>query len=325
MIVIESNDGVVLNRDCVIVDIVARMTSGSSITISMNNEGPCLEALGVYSLLDMLCDRFSYPKQDICIKTNNLLETHKEYNIVKSPTQDYFNSAKKHADQHPTTKIFNEQTKHFGHFIGHGNYHRLRLASYLFSHHQDKAIQSYHYKQLDDYHRSFVGLEDMLYFNHSWQNIEAACNLLKHAPLTVDTVESYPILNPATLNITKVYPSFFVELCSLTYFSGNTFRMDEKICRPIIANTPFMIQGPQNYIKNLRRAGFKTFYQWWDEGYSEDPSDCQVEPIIDNINRLAKLSIAELSAMYNDMQPTLEHNRNLLLDLTEQTLTEIFK
>ena len=85
-----------------------------------------------------------------------------------------------------------------------------------------------------------------------------------------------------------------------------------------------MIQGPSNLIKNLRQIGFKTFHQWWDEGYSEDPDGCQVSCIFDNLEQLSKLSIWELQSMYQDMLPTLKYNKDLLLELTKEQIESVF-
>jgi hypothetical protein len=156
-------------------------------------------------------------------------------------------------------------------------------------------------------------------------NVDTAYNHIKQAPIELDEINTFPILQPANINILKFYPKFFVEIVNLTFFSGNTFYVDEKIWRPMLALTPFMVQGPANLIKNLRRIGFKTFHSWWDEGYSEDPDDCQVGYMLENVNRISRLSIWELQAMYNDMMPTLEHNRDLLLSLTKEQVEGVFK
>jgi hypothetical protein len=80
-------------------------------------------------------------------------------------------------------------------------------------------------------------------------------------------------------------------------------------------HTPFMVQGSQNYITNLHKLGFKTFDQWWDEGYSEDPANCQTQQILQNIDRLSKFNTADLKAMYQEMTPILEHNYQTLSKL----------
>ena len=92
----------------------------------------------------------------------------------------------------------------------------------------------------------------------------------------------------------------------------------------MLMRTPFIVQGPQNFIRNLHKLGFKTFHEFWDEGYSEDPSDCQVRAIIETIQTLAKKNHKDLRDMYNTMLPKLEHNRNLLKTLTAHDFDQAF-
>lgn len=325
MITIANSDRIIWHKDQVITAIAQQMANKvASINLSTKGEGPCARALGLYDLLDSLCFTFSYPKNQIHLKTWNLLEYHDFYNVHIQPHNVYLNTAKEHAKSIDVQKNFTPTMKTFAHFVGHGNLYRLQLASHLFTHYNSKTCQTYHCKITDTYHSAFIAVEDMMRHNHSWHEIDQAIEFLKHTPIILDKIDSYPILNPATLNITKFYPSFFVELVSLTYFSGNTFYIDEKIWRPIIMGTPFMIQGPSNFILNLRKLGFETFHQWWDEGYSEDSDDCQVGPILENVKQLAKLSPEDLHDMYREMKPVLEHNRNLLLYLTEEHIHTIF-
>ena len=92
----------------------------------------------------------------------------------------------------------------------------------------------------------------------------------------------------------------------------------------MLMKTPFMVQGPAGLINNLKRLGFKTFNQWWDEGYSEDPDGCHVPAMIENIKRIAGLAIKDLESMYKDMAPVLDHNFNRLQDLTPQDFIKVF-
>jgi hypothetical protein len=122
------------------------------------------------------------------------------------------------------------------------------------------------------------------------------------------------------LNIVKLYPKFFVEIVSLTYWSGNTFYIDEKLWRPILMRTPFIVQGPQDFLRRFRALGFRTFDRWWDEGYSEDPADCQPEAIVQLLNQLSQLTLNDIRVILAEMQDTLEHNYNLMMRLTKKDL-----
>lgn len=319
MIAIANSDSAIWNKDAVIIAIAHAMSlQQKEIHISTNNEGPCAESLSLYSLLDTLCQQFKYDPGGIYLHTWNLVEKHDKYNIVVHPQMMYLNSARGYAKTINYNKKFNKHFRTFGHFVGHGNLPRLTLGSYLKSHHSDQTWQTYHCNVKDDYHGPFIAVEALMKSTATWQDIECAMDLVKQAPLTLDKIDTYPIMNPATLNITKVYPDFFVEIVNLTYFSGNTFYIDEKIWRPIIMRTPFIIQGPQWFVKRLQQLGFRTFSRYWDEGYNKDPADCQVNGIIENIKMLATKSLSELESMYRDMQEDLEHNFELLNTIKEK-------
>lgn len=293
------------------------MVTRDRIVVSLNDEGPCAESLGLYSLLDRLCAEFNYNKNRISIITANLLETHDEYIIIKRIAAPYL----KTAQQIVLDTSKNKNLKHFGNFIGHGNIHRLHMSSYINDNFKGITLQSYHTDTKLDYHRRFIGLEDMLC---AGLDIQPALDLIAQSPKRIDNIDEYPILCPATYNIAKVYPDIFVEIVSLTYFSGNTIHLDEKIWRPILMKTPFIVQGPTNFIKNLRHIGFKTFDKWWPEGYSEDSADAQVNSIKHVLNDIAQLNTSQLLDMYTDMACVLDHNYEVFMNLTSDKLHLIF-
>jgi hypothetical protein len=295
------------------------------VRISLNGEGPCAEHIGLYDLLDRICSAQGWSKQAIEIETANFLEQHSEYQIRRVHqeyelryTQDLF---KKDLS---TVKQF-DNILHFGHFIGHSNQHRLHLASYLYAEHPHQTLQSYHCCVTEPYHREHIGLETFMANGADAVEIGRAHKLLSAGPITLDLPAlKDPIPAADSLGVVEYYPQFFVELVGLGFYSGQTFYIDEKIWRPVLMRTPFIVQGPQNLIRNLRRLGFETFHEFWDEGYSEDPPDCQVRAIIEIVQTLAKKTNKELEDMYTTMLPKLEHNRNLLKELKADDFTECF-
>jgi len=317
MIVFKNSDSTIWNKDQLIIDLADSMNMKlPKIDLSTNGEGPCARSLGLYDLLDNMCDRFNYPGNQIYITTCNLIEKHHIYNIVIQPQVSYLTTAQKYTPPGDSKQI----KKHFGHFVGHGNLPRLYLGSYLYKNHREKTLQTYHCDTAFEYHRPFIGVEDLMFFRHGWQCVNDAIELLKASPIKTDEVVQYPILNPATLNITKLYPDFFVEIVNLTYWSGNTFYIDEKIWRPILMRTPFIVHGPENFLPRLRKLGFKTFHQWWNEGYSEDPDGWQLTEIPKIIDRISEMSLSELETMYAEMKQTVDHNFHLMKSLKKQQL-----
>jgi hypothetical protein len=319
-----TNDSRICFEDQLIIDIThAIHTLAPEIRLTTNNEGPCAENIGLYALLDRICKQFDYPKSQIHIQTANLIEQHPDYNITIVPQVFYLNELKKHILGLEQTKTFDSTFRHFGHFIGHSNLPRLQVASFLHANYQSQTLQSYHCSVTDPYHRMHIGLEDLLFNHGTAEEFAWAKDLILTSPIAVDKIDSFPILTPTTFNITQAYPDFFVEIASISYYTGNTFYIDEKVWRPIAMRTPFILQGSAHFLQHFKRLGFKTFGAWWDEGYNEDPAEFQVVGIKENIHRLSQLTVAELRDMYQDMQPVLEHNWNRLQEIRSEDFSKV--
>ena len=325
MIIIPNIDGKIWNIEQHTIDIVDCVINQRPLQISLNSEGPDAGELGLYSLLDNICDRYSYPKHNITITTCNQLESHSEYSIHIQPPL-FFMSAQQFASQNQSPeKTFGDNFKHFGLFVGRSNWLRLWLGSYLHKHYLDKTALTFHYDSSLDFHQAHLGLDDLVRFNLGQIEELDPTNLIAKCPIIDQAVESYPILTPAHFNISKIYHTFFLEIVCETYCRGNSFFPTEKIWRPIINRTPFIVQGPRDYIKNLHRLGFKTFSNWFDESHSQDEYSYQPMGICSTLDRLALCSTVELEGMYIDMSNTLEHNYQVMMLLTDAKVIKVFE
>lgn len=296
------------------------------IMISLNNEGPCAKSLGLYQLLDDICTRFNLEKQSIVIETWNQLESHSEYQIKRrAPIKGLVELQEKLRRDPPGYKTINESTKHFGSFVSRGNRIRLAISSHLYFKHKDKIFQSYHTDVKNAYFDRFIGLEEMMFHDYSEDQISMASNFLKYCPLKIDKIISYPILHEDKVyDLLDYYPHIFVDIVNQTYITGNTFYVDDKFWRSIVTKTPFIVQGSQWFLKNLKKLGFKTFDRWWDEGYSEDPPDYQARLILENIDMIARWDTKKLSIIYEDMKPILDHNLDVFMSLDYITFKKVF-
>lgn len=306
-------------------DLFQRMSSDEPhLDISLNNEGPCADNLGVYPLLDEICSRTQFNKNNITIETCNLLEDHDCYRIKKTPPIKHIAELQSLIRQRKIHYKDPKQIKnHFGHFIGHSSRFRLAIGSHLYHYHKNKTKQTFHSSPSDELHREFLGLEDMWFHGYSEIEIKNAVDFLNITPLRFDHDSNGPILHMKMYGILDAYPDVFLDIVCNTYINGKTFYLDEKLWRPIITKTPFMVHGSRDFIKNFKKLGFKTFNTWWDEGYSEDPPDCQVRAMIDNIDAISKYSVDELAQIYHDMQSILDHNLEVFMGLEEKSF-EVF-
>jgi hypothetical protein len=167
---------------------------------------------------------------------------------------------------------------------------------------------TFHYNNELDFHRANFGLEQFVQRYYDEKN--KVVNFLQVLPLTYDPVSSYPITagrvtdTDLLYSLAPLYKDLFCEIVCQTFFSGKTFHLTEKIIRPILYKRPFIIQGPKHFIKNLKLLGFKTFDQWWDEGYDQDHHDSRYETVTNNIEWIASQTPATIAEWFKEMQPT---------------------
>ena len=74
-----------------------------------------------------------------------------------------------------------------------------------------------------------------------------------------------------------------------------------------------IVMGSAGVLMYLRRMGFKTFWEFWDEDYDGYSEQARYKKIVELINNISKKSNNDLMEMYNRMQPILDHNYNLLV------------
>jgi hypothetical protein len=119
-----------------------------------------------------------------------------------------------------------------------------------------------------------------------------------------------------------------VEIVCETFLTGNNFYPTEKTWRPFICRTPFLMIGPRNFLANLKKLGFQTFGQWWDESYDQDADLDNGRVAINSIqqtqSRLSMLDPQELESMYIDMKDTLDHNYQHFMQLKETDFAKIW-
>lgn len=319
-------DGKIWNISQRVAEIIKEYQTFDCAQISLNGEGPCARAIGLYDLLDDLCDRFAWKKSNIKIVTSNLVECHDEYVIHKlAPPQ--LDPSKEFSSTVPFRCKDFDDLRHFGIFIGKSNCMRLWLSSVIDHKFSNISVRTFNYDSQSERHRDHLGIEDLLLLvGQKTEYIQWALDLIKKSPINIDdTIPIYPITLSTTYELSKVYHKFFVEISCETFYRGNAFFPTEKIWRPISQKTPFIIQGPRHYYHNLRKIGFKTFGNWWDEGFTEDEYYYQPNEIIKILDQLSKLTASELEGLYIDMESTLEHNYQLLMSLNANDVLKVFQ
>ena len=295
--------------------IVDTINHCGKVTIDFDNEAPDIHTTELEPVLNYL-HSIGIEKHQVEIITGNLVESYNKFNVIKRPASMYeLPTFQRMADQVDKNKHIQ---KHFGCFVGRSNINRLLLAGHLKANYADKTLMTYHFSPGVDFHRVHLGLEDILYhFGANSVEFDEAIALIKQSPIKNDQTQYvYPIDNNHNANICDWYKNIFVDIVCETFSNGNVFFLTEKFWRPIVTKTPFILQGSQFTLKRLKQLGFQTFDRWWDEGYDEDPYLHSQKEIKKVLEYLGNLDLDQINQMYNDMQETLTHNYNCMMNLT---------
>jgi hypothetical protein len=295
-----------------VADIIKEYQSTGAATIYVNNEGLCLRAAKFYPLLDHVCETFSIDKQLVTIVTNNVEEAHSDYKIIIQGDHWIANCKSIFDYQLQLKKV----THQIGAFFGKPNWHRLVLAAWLHKHYADSTLMTMHYDPESERHRIDAGFSDINVI--AGPELTDVIAFIQYCPITLDEgFLNYTIGPPTHYHIIHQYYKIFVDLVSETYVSGLTFFPTEKTLRPIIASTPFVIMGPQGYLNNLKRIGFKTFDRWWDESYDNYSDYERVKAIQQTLNTIHNL---DPILILLEMQEVLTHNRQHLQHLNKDSV-----
>jgi hypothetical protein len=78
---------------------------------------------------------------------------------------------------------------------------------------------------------------------------------------------------------------------------------------------PFILFACPGTLKYLQNLGFRTFNEFWDEGYDEIiDAEERVSQIIKVIKKISLLSVIELQELYLQMKPIIDYNYNFYRD-----------
>lgn len=142
-------------------------------------------------------------------------------------------------------------------------------------------------------------------------------NLQKILPLRVDKVDYARMVHDSTRSMKNFYETSLISLVTETTCDTYALQVSEKTYKPIMYKIPFIIVNSIGALKYLRNAGYKTFSDFFDEGYDE---------IIDTRERIERIAhvcktINEWSV--EDKQKFFYETRSIV-DYNYQVFTEVF-
>ena len=117
-----------------------------------------------------------------------------------------------------------------------------------------------------------------------------------------------------------------INIVTETSFVNNELFISEKVLKPILMYQPFIVIGPYQYLNQLKKYGYKTFSEFWDESYDDiEDSTLRIKIILELIRELNSKSIAELNELYQKTKDICIYNRRLHDSMELDSLPQIFK
>jgi len=134
----------------------------------------------------------------------------------------------------------------------------------------------------------------------------------KALPLKLDKFNLYK-QGPLSGNEHVYFASSMISLVTETQFFREPIHITEKTYKPISFKHPFILIASYGSLRHLKNFGFKTFDKWWDESYDDirDPSN-RMAKLLDICTEISKWSPGDKKVFLTEVQPIVEHNRNVL-------------
>jgi hypothetical protein len=285
------------------------------IVLDINQEGSCLSSNGIYQMIDL----FNF--KSVTIHTDNAVEEHDRYNIVRGPLRFRFFDVPR-TTNYANLHQWNQRTV-FGAFYNRALWHRIGIAATL--EHDYKTISTLNFRynpHHQDVRREF---EIQKLFEVDTESTKKFMSVYQNFPQQLEEQDGYTVgasTGRHTHQLAKFYPDLLIDIVGESFVQGRTFYATEKTVRPMLLKKPFVVMGPKCFLIHLRQMGFRTFYEFWDEDYDGHKPEQKYLMILKLINDLSKKSTSELEQMYRDMQPILDHNYNLLINKTYTTAVD---
>ena len=199
-------------------------------------------------------------------------------------------------------------------FFWHMMYEKHKNKKFIFNHSDKKYDFLYLNKNISRKHRKKlydVLLQQQLLKNSLVSFIDLDVRLPEEYELPWVDRKNYPYRGMDQDIFEDPYNDTTCSIVSETNV-GNGIFITEKIWKAIIAEHLFVVHGNNHYLKCLRKIGFKTFSEVFDETYDDETNENKkIEKIVETLGSIIKMDSTEL---YQRTKEIRTHNRQLFFD-----------
>jgi hypothetical protein len=114
--------------------------------------------------------------------------------------------------------------------------------------------------------------------------------------------------NSHKIDLWSLAEQSLLQVVTETVYQGRKQHLTEKTFKPIVMQQPFVLVSCQGSLDYLRRYGFKTFSEFWNEDYDECSDDTRIMRIGKLLADINDLSRLEKMCLQKYLAPVVEHN-----------------
>jgi hypothetical protein len=207
----------------------------------------------------------------------------------------------------PFTPINNKEfTKKIAALFGRFSIYRLRAAKFIHDTVKDQALLTFKDNKLhilDQLNRFDLYNEEAAWVEKEFPFVSV--DGISHSTWPMDIVS-------IMYGFKQIQSQFFVDVTIETDVYNPMF-FTEKTTRNFFFGKPFVVFAAPGFLANLRKLGFKTFPELVDESYDLiENTEERFQAFLKCIEHINSMSIDQLRKLAIEMQPTFEHNKNLM-------------
>ena len=177
--------------------------------------------------------------------------------------------------------------------------------------HRIEMLQQFVYRNL--LYRNLISFPDVCPYEGA--SLELLCRKYNlecpdvRLPLMIDNGSSYAAQSHR-IDLWEQANNSLIHVVTETVATGKRNHLTEKSFKPIVMQQPFIIQSCKGSLEYLRRYGFRTFGEFWDESYDEADDKVRTYEIGKLLESLNSMSQKEKTTLQTAVNSVVEHNYN---------------
>lgn len=293
------------------------------------------------NLMNDILDFYNLPDNSIVLITSNLKGQELTYKLTKRftvLTQDWFRHSKWVTFDSPN-KLLPDFNSHLDiklsqsfkkHFICMNRILRSHRALFFLEINKNEKLKQTTYLSFSKTTKEEV-TKNIMNFGNNYRKSKSKDSTYSYRDSlidyiqTIDFTENFILDNPDIDKINLApylnwphHRDSFVSLVTETLTDSTTVFFSEKIHKPIIAAQPFIVISSPHFLKYMKKKGYMTFSEFWDESYDDELDyTLRMQKIIELVEEISTWDLKKCHDMYQKMVPILKNNMEVFLDDTE--------